>query len=220
DNSVSQENFFRDHLVSVRRLIEGYNQLEAKYGVTNRQMNEMAMLLSLAKEYTLAKNLFDRIGENWDPAVWWKRASFEGYRNLATARMGAPKKNDAASSAAPNARAGLKATLSSRLSTYPKGQDVVIQAVVENPPGATETADFAEIGVAAFSLEIQDAQRRKPATTLLPQAERLRTALKPGEVVDLTYRFNFSLQPGEYKIRLKSLNSNELLIRIGAARRR
>ncbi len=220
DNSVSQENFFRDHKIAVRRLIEGYNQLETKYGVTNRQMNEMAMLLSLAKEYTLAKNLFDRIGENWDSAVWQKRAAFEGYRNLATARMGAPKKNDAASSAAPDARAGLKATLSSRLSTYPKGQDVVIQAMVENPPGASETADFGEMGVAAFSLEIQDAQKRKPATVMLPQAERLRTSLKPGEAVDLTYRFNFSLPPGEYKIRLKSLNSNELLIRIGTARRR
>ena len=216
DNSVSQENFFRDHLIAVRRLIEGYNQLEARHGVTSRQTNEMALLLSLAKEYTQAKSLFDRIGENWDPAIWQKRAAFEGYRNMAMARGTAPKKKDAS----PNVRAGLKATLSSATPAYAKSQAVVIQAVVENPPGAGETADFSELGVAAFSLEIQDARKRQPATILLPQAEQLTTSLKPGELVDLTYRFNFSLPPGEYKIRMKSLDSNELLIRIGASRRR
>jgi hypothetical protein len=31
----------------------------------------------------------------------------------------------------------------------------------------------------------------------------------------MTYRFNFVLPPGSYKIRMKSLVSNELVIRIG-----
>jgi hypothetical protein len=36
----------------------------------------------------------------------------------------------------------------------------------------------------------------------------------------VTYPFNFTLPPGEYTIKMKSLPSNEVLIRIGAARRR
>jgi hypothetical protein len=215
DNSVSQENFFRDHLVAVRRLIEGYAAMEERYGVTNRQMNEMALLLSLTREHTLAKNLFDRIGDNWDPAVWQKRAAFDGYRNLAIARGTPPKKPAEPAPASANPWAALKATLSSARNAYARSQDVVIQAMVENPSGAGAAADFGEIGVAGFTLEIQDARNRKPAMMLLPHAERLSTVLKPGELVDMTYRFNFALPPGSYKIRMKSLVSNELVIRIG-----
>jgi hypothetical protein len=216
DNSVSQENFFRDHRIAVRRLIAGYEQIEARYGATSRQTNELALLLCLARNYAAARPLFTRIGENWDAAVWRNRAAFDGYRNLVLAS--APPVKSAAPAPAPPARtrAGLKAELTAATARFAKSEAVVIQAVVENPRDASDAADFAELGVAVFSLLIQDAHSRRPATILRPQSDRLRTQLNPGELVDLAYRFNFSLPPGEYKIRMQSIPSNELLIRIGA----
>jgi hypothetical protein len=70
---------------------------------------------------------------------------------------------------------------------------------------------------------ILDARKRGQEITLMPQpddAHPLNKELNPGQSARLTYRINFSLAAGDYKIRMKSLASNELLIRIGTVPRK
>lgn len=219
DSSLSQGNFFRDNLISGTRLLEGYKQIEAVYGTSNFRMNEMALMASMAKQYAMAKVFFDQIGENWEPLVWQHKSEFDGYKALVTAK--APRAPATGVIGDPYGTpmtpqtdfSSLKAKITSRLSNYPKSQDVVIEAVIENP-----SANASGLNIAALSLTILDAQKRKQEVTLLPQREGLppiNNVIKPGESVQATYRISFSLPAGEYKIKMKSVPSNELAIRIG-----
>ena len=102
---------------------------------------------------------------------------------------------------------GLKATVSSRLSSYAKSQDVVIEVVIENP----STSAYG-LSLVALSLAILDVNKRQSENTLLPQATgSLPTSkvIKPGQSVSLSYRVNFSLAAGEYKIKMKSIASKK-----------
>lgn len=225
DSSLSQGNFFRDNLISGTRLLEGYKQIEATYGVNNTRLNEMALMASMAKQFAMAKVFFDQIGENWEPAIWQHKSEFDGYRTLTLAKapagtgvLGGPYGSGTAKpqsnmQANPASLANLRATISSRVSSYSKSQDVIVEALIENTaPTATE------LSIPALTLVIMDTRKRGQEITLMPQPDDshpLDKELNPGQSARLAYRINFSLAAGDYKIKMKSLTTNELLIRIG-----
>ncbi len=232
DSSLSQGNFFKENVISGTRLLEGYKQIEATYGASNARLNEMALMASMARQFAMAKVFFEQIGENWDSAVWQHKAEFDGYKTLATAKapagrgvLGGPYNSGSANpqaglSTMPNmaSLAKLKATVSSRLSSYSKSQDVVIEAMIENT-----AATASELSIPALTLVILDAGKRRQEITLMPQPDEshpLNKELNPGQSARLTYRVNFSLAAGDYKIKMKSLASNELLIRISTPPRK
>lgn len=221
DTSLSQGNFFRDNVISGTRLLEGYKQIEAAYGTSGIRRNEMALMASMAKQYAMAKVFFDQIGENWEPAVWQHKAEFDGYKALVTAKAPRAPATGVISGPYDTAQpvqtdlSGLKAKVSSRLTSYAKSQDVMIEVMIENP-----SAGAYGLSLAALSLAILETKKSRAETTLPPQSnDSLTTSkvIKPGESVSLTYRVNFSLAPGDYKIKMKSIASNEVTIKIGAS---
>ncbi|HMV46316.1 MAG TPA: hypothetical protein PLD20_22200 [Blastocatellia bacterium] len=221
DTSLSQGNFFRDNVISGTRLLEGYKQIQATYGTSGIRQNEMALMASMAKNYAMAKVFFDEIGENWEPSVWQHKSEFDGYKALVTAKV--PRAPAAGVISGPYETApvvqadlsGLKAKVSSRQTSFAKSQDVAIEVLIENP-----SANAYGLNLAALSLAILDVTKRQSEVTLLPQSNDAPAAgkvIKPGESVSLSYRVNFALKPGEYKIKMKSVASNELAIKIGTA---
>jgi hypothetical protein len=233
DNTLSRNNFFRVNVVSWPRLLAGYKKLEAKYGTTSARLNEIALMASLAKQQVAAKSFFDRIGENWDVAVWGQRAAFDEFRSLAN-KSPLPEKvetttwvNGPITSITPVTEKaelfGLRATVSSRVAIYQRSRDIAIEVLVENlshrnPPPATY-----ELNVPALWLTILDARKGGKELTLLPQAgyaQQISRSLKPGELARFTYRIDEALPAGEYKIRMKTVRSNELLIRISPPQKR
>lgn len=208
--------FFRDNNLWGQKIWDGYKEIESKYGTNKFRLNEMALLASKAQQHAVAKILFDRIGDDWDERVWERRAAFEGYRNAAKAKaptVASKLKSDLTS---------LKATLSSRQASYQKSQDAVIEAVIEYPSTASDADSAYEIGLAAFSLVLSDPRKRAQETMLLPQTDNSEAIklIKSGGSIRLTYKINFALAAGDYKVKMKSVSSNELTIRIGGVPKR
>ncbi len=208
--------FFRDNNIWGQKIWDGYKELEAKYGTNKFRLNEMALLAAKAQQFAVAKILFERIGDDWDERVWGTRTAFEGYRNVAKAKAPTPAtrlKSDLTS---------LKARLSSPQTTYPKSQGVMIDAVVEYPSTASDASSAFEVELAAFALVLSDPKKRSAETTLLPQTDNSPSVklIKSGGSINLTYKINFALAAGDYKVRMKSVSSNELTIRIGGAAKR
>lgn len=216
--------YYRDNNIWGQKTWDGFKQIEATYGLSKYRLNEMALIAAEARQYAAAKVLFERIGQDWDARVWPNKAAFDGYRNLTMAKTAATTPTVRSQNDAGALPAGLKVTLSSRLARYQKSQEVVIEAAVENPGGQPETDGAYELNVAALALAISDMKRTKQETTLLPQAgdqaQEVDKIIKPGGTVRLTYRLTFALPAGDYKFKMKSLPSNELLIRIGTPGRR
>ncbi len=208
--------FFRDNNIWGQKIWDGYKEIEAKYGTNKFRLNEMALLAAKAQQFAVAKILFERIGDEWDERVWGTRTAFEGYRNVAKAKAPTPAtklKSDLTS---------LKARLSSPQAVYPKSQGVVIEAVVEYPSTASDASSAYEVELAAFSLALSDPKKRSAETTLLPQTDNSPSVklIKSGGSINLTYKINFALAAGDYKVKMKSVTSNELTIRIGGAAKR
>ena len=206
--------FFTDNNIWGQKIWDGYKEIETKYGTSKFRLNEMALLASKAQQFKVAQLLFDRIGNDWDERVWERRTEFEGYRNMAKAKapsVATKLKTDLA---------GLKARLTLPQTIYAKSQDVVIEAVIENPANAAEPAMY-EVGIAAFSLAIQGTGKGAKETILLPQPEGVEVRqLEPGDSIRLTYKINFMLAQGSYSARLKSVTSNDVAFKIGVAAKR
>ena len=98
----------------------------------------------------------------------------------------------------------------------------MIKAVVEYPSTASDADSAYEVEVAAFSLELSDPRKRTQSTTLLPQTENASSVklIKSGGSIRLTYKINFALLPGDYKVKMKSVASNELTFKIATAAKR
>jgi hypothetical protein len=62
------------------RIKRGYQVVKEQYGETLDNMNKMGAMAGAAGDPAFAMELFDRIGENWDPAVWQNEKSFQGVR--------------------------------------------------------------------------------------------------------------------------------------------
>ncbi len=208
--------FFTDNNIWGQKIWDGYKEIEARYGTSKFRLNEMALLASKAQQFKVAKILFDRIGDDWDERVWERRTEFEGYRNMAKA------KSPTVATKLKTDLAGLKATLTSPKTIYAKSQDAVIEAVIEYPADSGEADSAYEVGVVAFSLAIQGTAKGAKEITLLPQADESQATkrIEQGGSIRLTYKINFALPTGSYNVRLKSVASNELAIRIGGAMKR
>ncbi|MGB6310528.1 MAG: hypothetical protein WBF89_22325 [Steroidobacteraceae bacterium] len=62
------------------RVQEGFASIEQLYGSTNYQRNAMAYLALRAGDAATAKQLFARIGNDWDHDVWKTKARFDASR--------------------------------------------------------------------------------------------------------------------------------------------
>jgi hypothetical protein len=227
NNTMIRENFFQEHRVSLPRVLESYKILEATYGTTFGRLNEMALLASLAKEPSLARSFFDRIENNYDSSVWQDHAIYDAYRNLAFAKG---KSKDAAGwlggpygsgYQAPDV-SGLRATVSTSAAAYIKSEDVVVDVLVENPTSDAKSVDTYELSFPALSLMIINTKGKTSEMTMPPQigdARPILKTLKPGESVRFSYRLGFTLPPGEYMLKMRTIPSNEAMMRIGKGRK-
>jgi hypothetical protein len=58
------------------RVKQGFAAQEQLYGVTNRQLNAMAFMAVRQGDRNFAQEIFSRIGDNWDEAVWHSKQKF------------------------------------------------------------------------------------------------------------------------------------------------
>src|SRR4029450_1305976 len=75
--------FFDDNRVSWPRVKQGFIDREALYGATGRNLNAFCKLAADAADRQTARELFVRIGDEWDPGVWRERRYFDDYRKWA-----------------------------------------------------------------------------------------------------------------------------------------
>ena len=80
--------FLADNQVSWPRMRQGYADLEAVYGTDARRLNEVCQLATLAEDWVTARDLFARIGEDYDSSIWRSRTEFDMYRSMARQRAG------------------------------------------------------------------------------------------------------------------------------------
>ena len=87
----------RPHL-SWPKIQQGFAVLEADYGVTNLKLNRYAALAYLYQDAGVAREIFERIGDNPDPTVWRGNAEFYSKRQWAVSQAPGPRKTMANSS--------------------------------------------------------------------------------------------------------------------------
>jgi hypothetical protein len=76
------------------RIQEGFARTEQLYGSTNWQRNVMAYLALGANDSASAKQMFARIGDDWDAEVWKTKARYEAARAGRFAPEAAPPPSD------------------------------------------------------------------------------------------------------------------------------
>lgn len=67
------------------KIQEGFAEMEENYGATTLKLNRYAMLAYLYQDWEVARNLFARVGTNWDHSVWTTRPRFDRARTWARA---------------------------------------------------------------------------------------------------------------------------------------
>jgi len=75
--------FFDENRVSWPRIKQGFIDREALYGTSRRNLNAFCKLAADAADRQTTRELFARIGEEWDPGVWRERKYFDDYRTWA-----------------------------------------------------------------------------------------------------------------------------------------
>jgi hypothetical protein len=53
------------------------------YGASPRNLNAFCLLAGSAGDRQTTRELFDRLGDDWDPVVWKERHYFDDYRKWA-----------------------------------------------------------------------------------------------------------------------------------------
>jgi hypothetical protein len=64
---------------------QGYETLEQLYGTSKLKMNRFALMAYLAQDHETAREIFTKIGTNWDEKTWGGRQSFDQARAWAGA---------------------------------------------------------------------------------------------------------------------------------------
>jgi hypothetical protein len=72
--------------MSWERIKQGYVALEDLYGTSQVKLNRYAYMTVLAKDRMAAQQAFARLGNNWDPDTWGRRATFEASQTWALGR--------------------------------------------------------------------------------------------------------------------------------------
>lgn len=226
------DKLLQQNQLSWLKLREGFQALEASYGITNARLNEMAWLAWLAKDQGAAQGLFARIGTNWDANIWKYKATFDQARawGYALPTLGLPEVAKA-SAVKPALQPpvtgakiypGLVAELLSPASNYGSNTSIMLEANITNSSLQDITFSTYELGHPGSSLIIEDARmRRMPLPKLQPLAPKLaarfRQTIKAGQSLRLTYRFlNLKEEwaDGEYKVRMAGMYSNQVSFRL------
>ena len=76
--------FFDENRVSWPRIKQGFIDREALYGASGRNLNAFCKLAADAADRQTTRELFVRIGDEWDPGVWRERKYFDDYRKWAS----------------------------------------------------------------------------------------------------------------------------------------
>jgi hypothetical protein len=63
--------------LSWSRVKEGFAALEELYGSTNHELNAMAFMAARQNDSEFAKQVFSRIGDNWDEEIWGSKVKFD-----------------------------------------------------------------------------------------------------------------------------------------------
>ncbi len=79
------KNVFRETKASWPKMREGLLQMRQKYPDSIMILNETAQLATLAEDWPLARESYDRIGDSYLAMVWWKPERFIHYRDQALA---------------------------------------------------------------------------------------------------------------------------------------
>jgi Domain of unknown function (DUF4034) len=72
--------FYEQNRVSWDRIRQGFVDREALYGPSMRNLNGFSLLATSAGDKKTARELFDRIGDAWDPDTWKERRYFDEAR--------------------------------------------------------------------------------------------------------------------------------------------
>lgn len=62
------------------RVKQGFAALEQLYGSTNHELNAIAFMAARQKDGEFGRQIFTRIGDNWDEAVWGSKVKFDKSR--------------------------------------------------------------------------------------------------------------------------------------------
>ncbi len=62
------------------RVKQGFAALEQLYGSTNHELNAIAFMAARQKDSEFGQQIFARIGDNWDEAVWGSKVKFDKSR--------------------------------------------------------------------------------------------------------------------------------------------
>lgn len=72
---------YRRHNLSWPRIRQGFMDLDRRYAGSQRTLNYFAYYACLAGDWPTARSLFDRLGDRWDPSVWWIKQWYESWRD-------------------------------------------------------------------------------------------------------------------------------------------
>ncbi len=76
--------FFSESRVSWPRMKQGFADLEEAYGANNEQLNEMSRFAGWAGDRAGSRELFERIGDNWDSHTWGEKKYFDEFKAWAS----------------------------------------------------------------------------------------------------------------------------------------
>jgi Domain of unknown function (DUF4034) len=72
--------FMNTHQKAGPRLIAGFRSIEKLYGSAPHRLNEACFFASASGDNRTAKELFERIGDNYDKTVWGSKGNFDVFR--------------------------------------------------------------------------------------------------------------------------------------------
>jgi hypothetical protein len=83
--------FMNEHHQAWPRLLAGFRGMEKLYGLSPQRLNEACLFAISLGDTQTAKELFDRIGNQYDLSVWHSIQTFEMFRESAQSRHTEPK---------------------------------------------------------------------------------------------------------------------------------
>jgi hypothetical protein len=72
--------FMNTRLKAVPRILDGFRAIERLYGSAPHRLNEAARFAVQSPDKQMAAELFERIGEDYDPEVWHSKKNYDMFR--------------------------------------------------------------------------------------------------------------------------------------------
>ncbi len=87
--------FMNTHQQDRPRLLDGFRSIDTLYGASPRRLNEACFFAFGSNEHQLVADLFNRIGEAYDPEVWRTKGNFDMFRKAALLKAKTEKEQQA-----------------------------------------------------------------------------------------------------------------------------